>query len=186
MTPDRLAGRRHSTIGTGPWRTSPLILWRSAESPSPRPSSTRTTITGLNPLNQEGVDDSRQMSWGIDTGYVVSPNLTFAVSYYWGILYPDALQLHQRCPNISTWPSHRSALGSPTRQLYHRVARKLSDRDRRPGAYQNLYGTYELGGHSRQLNIVVRYTASLGVDQQATVTGAPTGCSNVSPIHFLM
>ena len=28
---------------------------------------------GLNPLNQEGVDDSRQMSWGIDTGYVVSP-----------------------------------------------------------------------------------------------------------------
>ena len=96
---------------------------------------------GLNPLNQEGVDDSRQMSWGIDTGYVVSPNLTFAVSYYWGILYPDALQLHQRCPNISTWPSHRSALGSPTRQLYHRVARKLSDYDRRPGAYQNLYGT---------------------------------------------
>ena len=38
---------------------------------------------GLNPLNQEGVDDSRQMSWGIDTSYVVSPNLTFAVSYYW-------------------------------------------------------------------------------------------------------
>ena len=38
---------------------------------------------GLNPANQEGINNSRSTSWGVDVGYVVNPDLSFTVSYYW-------------------------------------------------------------------------------------------------------
>ena len=38
---------------------------------------------GLNPANQEGISNSRSTSWGVDVGYVVNPDLSFTVSYYW-------------------------------------------------------------------------------------------------------
>jgi hypothetical protein len=38
---------------------------------------------GLNPLNQEGLKNSRSISAGVDVGIVVNPDLSFAVSYYW-------------------------------------------------------------------------------------------------------
>jgi MtrB/PioB family decaheme-associated outer membrane protein len=38
---------------------------------------------GLNPLNEEGVNYNHQISAGVDVGWVISPNLSVAVSYYW-------------------------------------------------------------------------------------------------------
>jgi hypothetical protein len=38
---------------------------------------------GLNPLNEEGLTDNRSISAGVDVGFVVSPELSFAFSYYW-------------------------------------------------------------------------------------------------------
>jgi hypothetical protein len=38
---------------------------------------------GLNPLNEEGLTDSRSIGVGGDVVYVVTPDLSFAVSYYW-------------------------------------------------------------------------------------------------------
>jgi hypothetical protein len=38
---------------------------------------------GLNPLNEEGLTDNRSISAGVDVGFVVSPKLSFAFSYYW-------------------------------------------------------------------------------------------------------
>ena len=38
---------------------------------------------GLNPLNQEGIDDQRSLSWGTDVAWVVNPDLSFVFTYYY-------------------------------------------------------------------------------------------------------
>jgi MtrB/PioB family decaheme-associated outer membrane protein len=38
---------------------------------------------GLNPLNEEGINYNHQTSAGVDVGWVISPDLSIAVSYYW-------------------------------------------------------------------------------------------------------
>ena len=38
---------------------------------------------GINPLNQEGINYNHQTSAGVDVGWVITPDLSFAVSYYW-------------------------------------------------------------------------------------------------------
>ncbi len=37
----------------------------------------------LNPLTQEGVNDNRSTSAGVDVGWVISPDLSIGVAYYW-------------------------------------------------------------------------------------------------------
>ncbi len=37
---------------------------------------------GLNPAIQEGINNSRSISWGVDVGYVVNQDLSFTASYY--------------------------------------------------------------------------------------------------------
>ncbi len=37
---------------------------------------------GLNPASQEGVNESLSTSWGVDIGWVITPDLAFTLSYY--------------------------------------------------------------------------------------------------------
>jgi MtrB/PioB family decaheme-associated outer membrane protein len=130
---------------------------------------------GLNPLNQEGVDDSREMSWGIDAGYVPSPNLTFAVSYYWEF-YTQTLYNYTNATSATNiagpplgfpWEA-QPGICAPSGLLANCLI-TTGDRER----IRTFTALMNWAAIPDTLNLTVRYTASVGLDQQSMVTGAP-------------
>ena len=83
---------------------------------------------GLNPQNQEGVSDSRLTSAGVDVGWVITPYLSFTVSYYWE--YYDQT-LYNYTNNATTCILGLLSAGHTkrSRELHHGPACKLPDHD---------------------------------------------------------
>jgi len=116
---------------------------------------------GLNPVNQEGVNDNRSTSWGVDVGYKVSRDLSIAVSYYWEY-YNQVLY---------NWTNNAgiSAPGPPNYMI------TTSDKEH----VNTLTAVANYTAIPGKLDFDFRYSASIGVDQQRMLTGAPnSACSN--------
>ena len=140
---------------------------------------------GLNPQNQEGVSDSRLTSGGVDVGWVVTPYLSFGVSYYREYLRSDAVQLHEQCHDQRLWPPVRLAIRSRSRRpartgLLANCLITTSDRER----IDTFTAVANWTAIPDQLDLTVRYTVSKGLDQQRMLTQAPvTACgSAVQPL----
>jgi MtrB/PioB family decaheme-associated outer membrane protein len=132
---------------------------------------------GLNPQNQEGVSDSRQTSAGVDVGWVITPYLSFAVSYYWEY-YDQTLYNYTNTATVSIlglpagWP-FEAAPGNCTTGLLANCLITTSDKER----INTFTAVANWAAIPDQLDLTVRYTASKGLDQQRLLTNAPsTAC----------
>ena len=108
---------------------------------------------GLNPLNQEGIDDSRSTDWGVDVAWVVNPDLRFAFTYYWE--YYNQL-LYSNTTN-----------GTPTPATF------IVTSDKEP--VNTVTGAVDYAAIPDKLDLNLRYTISDGVDEQY--------CSQCTPSH---
>jgi MtrB/PioB family decaheme-associated outer membrane protein len=123
---------------------------------------------GLNPQNQEGVNDSRMTSGGVDVGWVVTPFLSFGVSYYRE--YYDQT-LYNYTNNAAGFPFEASpgnCTGLPTGPLANCLI-TTSDKER----INTFTVVANWAAVPDQLDLTVRYTISQGVDQQRLLTAAP-------------
>jgi hypothetical protein len=133
---------------------------------------------GLNPANQEGITDSRTTSWGVDVGWVVTPDLSFAASYYWekydqslynytnvaltnliGTGWPyEAQPGNCSAPQTSANPLANCLLITSDKEHVNTVTAAMN--------YAAIPG---------KLDFDLRYTVSWGVDEQRLVTPADAG-----------
>jgi MtrB/PioB family decaheme-associated outer membrane protein len=134
---------------------------------------------GLNPRNQEGVNDSRLTSSGVDVGWVVTRRVSFAVSYYWEY-YDQTLYNYTNTATTSIfglpfgWP-FEAAPGNCTTGLNANCLITTSDRER----VNTITGVANWTAIPDQLDLTVRYTVSHGVVQQQLLTAAPNAaCVN--------
>jgi MtrB/PioB family decaheme-associated outer membrane protein len=139
----------------------------------------RDDYYGLNPLNQEGVNDSRQTSAGVDVGWVVNPDLSFTVSYYWEYYNQTLYNYTNTAPTSvrglpTGWP-FEAAPGNCTTGLNANCLINTSDREH----VKTITGVVNWTAIPDKLNLVVRYTASSGVDEQTLLTAASNAaCMN--------
>jgi MtrB/PioB family decaheme-associated outer membrane protein len=133
---------------------------------------------GLNPVNQEGVNDSRITSGGVDVGFVFTPDFTFTISYY-REYYDQSLYNYTDVAPTSIkglptgWP-YQAAPGNCTTGLLANCLITTSDKER----VNTITAIVSWSPVPDALNMVVRYTASKGTDQQRLLTLATTGCTN--------
>jgi len=114
---------------------------------------------GVNPLNQQGLEDSRSWSGGIDATYVVNPNTSIMVGYmrefYTQLLYGNACT-NNTCPinatNYQTQTNDRTVVDTFTALVRHVAI-------------------------PNKLDTELRYTASRGVDRMNLFLGTPSGLS---------
>ena len=130
---------------------------------------------GLNPQSQEGVNDSRMTSGGIDVSWVITPTISFGVSYY-REYYDQTLYNYTNNALTSInpavgWPFEAApgnCTGLPA-GLQANCLITTSDRER--------INTFTVVANWQaipdQLDLTVRYTISKGVDEQRLLTGAP-------------
>jgi MtrB/PioB family decaheme-associated outer membrane protein len=131
---------------------------------------------GLNPQNQEGVNDSRLTSGGVDVAWVITRFVSFGVSYYRE--YYDQT-LYNYTNNAATsilglpagWPFEAApgtCSGLPAGLLANCLI-TTSDRER--------INTFTVVGNwaaiPDQLDLTVRYTISKGVDEQRLLARGP-------------
>jgi len=100
---------------------------------------------GLNPLNQEGIDDQRMLGWGTDIAWVVSPDLSFVFTYY----YDNYSQLLYSNTSNQT-PTNGFATGLVL----------TNDREH----VNTITAAMNWAAIPDKLNIVLRYTLSDGLD----------------------
>jgi MtrB/PioB family decaheme-associated outer membrane protein len=132
---------------------------------------------GLNPANQEGITDSKITSWGVDVGWVVTPDLSFAASYYWE-KYDQSLYNYTNTfaplyeaqpgtctpPFTATNPNANCLLITSDKQHVNTVTAAMN--------YAAIPG---------KLDFDLRYTMSWGVDEQKLLTSPnmpASACSN--------
>jgi hypothetical protein len=115
---------------------------------------------GLNPLNEEGLTDSRSISAGVDIGIVLTPELSFAVSYYWEdynqVFYSNESNQTPTAGQGLIINSDKAIVNTVTAAM-HWVA--IPDR----------------------LNVDVRYAISDGVDKQNCSACVATGATLPAP-----
>ena len=117
---------------------------------------------GLNPLNQEGVNDSRSTSWGVDVGYVVNPALSVFFSFYRE--YYDQ-SLYNWTDNTSN-----SAMPGPPNFM-------ITTSDKEHVNTVTIAANY--AAVPDKLDLDFRYVASRGSDAQTLLTAAPSAvCRN--------
>jgi MtrB/PioB family decaheme-associated outer membrane protein len=133
---------------------------------------------GLNPQNQEGVNDSRVTSSGVDVGWIVNRRVSFAVSYYWEY-YDQTLYNYTDTATTSIlglpfgWP-FQAAPGNCTPGLNANCLITPSDKER----VNTITAVANWAAIPDQLDLTVRYTVSKGTVQQQLLTAAPaTACS---------
>ena len=123
---------------------------------------------GLNPLNQEGVNDSRAISWGTDVGYVVNPALSIFFSFY-REYYNQSLY---------NWTDNagNSAMPGPPNFL-------VTTSDKEHINTVTIAANYAAVPNKFDLDF--RYVASRGSDAQTLLTAAPAsvcrGCQGAFP-----
>jgi hypothetical protein len=138
---------------------------------------------GLNPANQEGLTDSRMTSWGVDVGWVVTPDLSFAASYYWE-KYDQSLYNYTNVAlsNLTGtgWPYEAQpgncSLPQTSANLQANCLLITSDK-----AHVNtVTAAMNYAAIPGKLDFDLRYTVSWGVDEQrlVTPTTAFAGCTN--------
>jgi len=135
---------------------------------------------GLNPLNQEGVNDSRSISTGVDVGWVVTPTLSFAVSYYWEYYYQSLYNY------TSTFTGNGYSAQPGTCTPPYTVANGnclITTTDKE--FINTVTVAMRWAAIPSKLDFDVRYAFSAGVDQLAMATAAPTaqcgGCNGSFP-----
>lgn len=120
---------------------------------------------GLNPLNQDGMDDSKSTSWGVDVGYVVSPDLSFTASYYW----EDYNQLLYS--NSSTSSTSGSCATPPPAASCFGPVELTRDKQ-----YTNsVTAAMNWGAIPGKLDVNMRYEIADGVDEQDCSLCSPDG-----------
>jgi hypothetical protein len=126
---------------------------------------------GLNPVNQEGLTNSRSNSWGVDVAYVVNPDLSFLVTYYW----EDYNQSLYNYTSTFTGGGFTAAPGNCTTGAMANCLITTSDKEH----VNTITATANYVAIPDKLNFDARYAVSWGVDQQLLLTAAPTSaCSN--------
>ena len=115
---------------------------------------------GLNPLNQEGVNDSRQTSGGVDVGFVFSPALSFTISYY-REYYDQTLYNYTEDSASFPWDAQPGTCAGGSGPLANCLI-TTSDKER----VNTITAVMSWSPIPEALNIVVRYTASKGIDTQ--------------------
>ena len=103
---------------------------------------------GINPLNEDGVNYNRQTSTGVDVGWVISPDLSLAVSYYWEN-YNLNMYNNISGNGTSTPPFGGGPVVTFDKETVNTVTAAVS-----------------YAAIPDKLNLDVRYLISLGVDQQ--------------------
>ncbi len=130
---------------------------------------------GLNPLNQEGINDSRSTSWGVDLAYVVSPDLSFAVSYY-SEYYNQSLYNYTNTfsgNGFSAQPGTCTAVPASSANCLLIT----SDKEH----VNTITAVVNYTAIPNKLDLDLRYTISDGVDEQALLTNPAmpaAACSN--------
>ena len=130
---------------------------------------------GLNPANQEGLTDSRSTSWGVDVGWVVTPDLSFAISYYWEDYnqslynYTNTFALTTTPPGLfGNWEAQPGTCTPPfisTNPLANCLI-TTSDKEH----VNTLTAAMNYAAIPGKLDFDLRYTISAGVDQQKLLT----------------
>jgi len=110
---------------------------------------------GINPLNQDGINFNRETSAGVDVGWVISPDLSIAVSYYWEYYN---LNMYN---NISGSGTAAPPFGGGPVITF--------DQQR----VNTLTAAVNWSAVPDKLNLDVRYTISQGVDAQTCQACAP-------------
>jgi len=106
---------------------------------------------GLNPNNQDGINDQRMLSWGTDLAWVVSPDLSFTFTYY----YENYDQLlYSSSTNIAGTPPFGVLMLTTDKEHVNTVTAAMN-----------------WAAIPDKLNIVLRYTLSDGIDQMLCVGG---------------
>jgi len=134
---------------------------------------------GLNPANQEGLTDSRITSWGVDVGWVVTPDLSFAASYYWEN-YNQSLYNYTDTATGFPWAAQP---GTCTAAIPSQANCLLITSDKQH--VNTVTAAMNYAAIPGKLDFDLRYTISWGVDEQKlllspTTTGC-TNCFNVFP-----
>ena len=105
---------------------------------------------GINPLNQDGINYNHQTSAGVDVGWVISPDLSVAASYYW-----EYYNL-----NMYNNPSGSPPFTGPVVTFDQEHVNTVT-------------GSVSYAAIPGKLNFDVRYAVSMGVDQQTCLQCSP-------------
>jgi MtrB/PioB family decaheme-associated outer membrane protein len=111
---------------------------------------------GLEPASQEGLNDSRSTSWGVDAGFVVNPDLSISVSFYREHYDLSLYNWTDNGFNSATPGPPNFMINTSDKQLVNTVTLAVNY-----AAVRN------------KLDLDLRYTASRGVDRQILLTAAP-------------
>ena len=131
---------------------------------------------GLNPANQEGISNSRSTSWGVDVGYVVNPDLSFTVSYYWED-YNQLLYNYSSTFSGTGFTAPPGTCTPPFTAANPNANCLITTSDREHVNTLALVANY--AALPNKLNFDARYSVSYGVDQQLLSTAAPAAaCGN--------
>jgi hypothetical protein len=134
-----------------------------------------------------GITDSRITSWGVDVGWVVTPDLSFAVSYYWED-YNQSLYNYTNTFNLSppavalggfgNWSAQPGNCSSPQNNTNSQANCLLITSDKEH--VNTVTAAMNYAAIPGKLDFDLRYTVSWGVDDQKLVTPAKTfsGCTN--------
>jgi Putative outer membrane beta-barrel porin, MtrB/PioB len=132
---------------------------------------------GLNPVNQEGITNSRSNSWGVDLGYVVNPDLSFLVSYYW----EDYDQTLYNYTSTYTGGGYTAQPGNCTTGALANCLITTSDKEH----VNTVTAVVNYTAIPDKLNLDARYAVSWSTDQQLLLTAAPSsacsGCQGQFP-----
>ena len=135
---------------------------------------------GLNPANQEGLTDSRITSWGIDVGWVVTPDLSFAASYYWEKYDQSLYNYTNSNAALFGYEAQPGTCHQPPASSTDPLVNCLlitSDK-----AHVNtVTAAMNYAAIPGKLDFDLRYTVSWGVDEERLVTPtahAFTGCTS--------
>ena len=105
---------------------------------------------GINPLNEDGINYNHQTSAGVDVGWVISPDLSVAASYYW-----EYYNL-----NMYNNPSGSPPFTGPVVTFDQEHVNTVT-------------GSVSYAAIPGKLNFDVRYAVSMGVDQQTCLQCSP-------------
>jgi Putative outer membrane beta-barrel porin, MtrB/PioB len=137
---------------------------------------------GLNPANQEGVTDSRTTSWGVDAGWVVTPDLSFAASYYMEE-YNQSLYNYTNTATGFPYEAQPGTCATPNTSPQGNCLLITSDKQ----PVNTVTAAMNYAAIPGKLDFDLRYTMSWGVDEEKLLTspamaaGACTNCVGVFP-----
>jgi hypothetical protein len=127
---------------------------------------------GLNPLNQEGVNNSQSLSAGVDVAWAATPHLSLVVSYYYQLYNETLYNYTNSCPP----PGFGCAGGAPG------IGQSLittSDKEH----VNTVTVAMNWAAIPGSLNLNLRYALSDGIDEQAMLgnfnasgLGSCSGC----------